>query len=399
MKHILLPIGGALANATVMGISRFTHTPILPLMAAEWHFSAQTAGWLATCNYIGYLIGALAAASKRIHSREPFLLWVSLCASPLLLFAMAVLPENALFAAFIVRFLSGLTSAFVFIFAAARVIHVLHQFNLGNLTGVHFAGVGFGITLTGMLAYIAYHIQGDAISSSQLWFWSGVLATMTTCGSVILLRKAPATHAAPAQNTTPHSSNNANSTTPRWLTIGYTLEGFGYIVALTFIVSAVQNMTGSVTSSYWTWIMLGLAALFGSYLMLRAMRHYDAENLLILAMLLQVLGLIAPLIFPTHISFVCAGIIMGGTFVGIVGLAMACARDIAPEHATQLMAKLTAMYGIAQIISPPISGALADVTGSYTYALALAAASIFCGTLCFWRHRKLQKNIVVLEMQ
>src|ERR1700757_1647749 len=50
---------GLLALASAMGIGRFSLTPILPLMQEDAHLTLAVGGWLATSNYIGYLLGAL----------------------------------------------------------------------------------------------------------------------------------------------------------------------------------------------------------------------------------------------------------------------------------------------------------------------------------------------------
>lgn len=51
---------GLLALASAMGIGRFSLTPILPLMQEDAHLTLTVGGWLATGNYIGYLLGAMA---------------------------------------------------------------------------------------------------------------------------------------------------------------------------------------------------------------------------------------------------------------------------------------------------------------------------------------------------
>src|SRR5277367_860540 len=51
---------GLLALASAMGIGRFSLTPILPLMQQDAGLTLTVGGWLATGNYIGYLLGALA---------------------------------------------------------------------------------------------------------------------------------------------------------------------------------------------------------------------------------------------------------------------------------------------------------------------------------------------------
>ncbi len=51
--------------ASAIGIGRFIYTPILPPMAEGLHLTKGEAGLIAAANFIGYLIGALAATSPR----------------------------------------------------------------------------------------------------------------------------------------------------------------------------------------------------------------------------------------------------------------------------------------------------------------------------------------------
>ena len=61
----LLAIGGLIAMASAIGIGRFIYTPILPPMAEGLQLTKGEAGLIAAANFVGYLVGALAAASAR----------------------------------------------------------------------------------------------------------------------------------------------------------------------------------------------------------------------------------------------------------------------------------------------------------------------------------------------
>ena len=56
------------ALAIAMGIGRFAFTPILPMMQQDSGLSVSDGGWLASANYLGYLIGALSAVRLRIRA-------------------------------------------------------------------------------------------------------------------------------------------------------------------------------------------------------------------------------------------------------------------------------------------------------------------------------------------
>jgi hypothetical protein len=70
----------AAALAAGMGVGRFVYTPILPLMHAQAGLSAGSGADLATANYIGYLVGALAGILAPALVRSPVLLRASLIA-------------------------------------------------------------------------------------------------------------------------------------------------------------------------------------------------------------------------------------------------------------------------------------------------------------------------------
>ncbi|MDH5212408.1 MAG: YbfB/YjiJ family MFS transporter, partial [Betaproteobacteria bacterium] len=64
-----------------MGIGRFAYTPVLPAMQEATGFGAATAGWIAGWNYLGYLLGALAASFVAARASRPALLLACIAAS------------------------------------------------------------------------------------------------------------------------------------------------------------------------------------------------------------------------------------------------------------------------------------------------------------------------------
>ena len=61
-------LAGLVALAVAMGIGRFAFTPILPMMQEDAGVSIAMGGWLASLNYLGYLLGALSVIWRRLRA-------------------------------------------------------------------------------------------------------------------------------------------------------------------------------------------------------------------------------------------------------------------------------------------------------------------------------------------
>ena len=59
MTLLRIALAGLAALAVAMGIGRFAFTPILPMMLHDGVVDLQRGSWLASTNYIGYLVGAV----------------------------------------------------------------------------------------------------------------------------------------------------------------------------------------------------------------------------------------------------------------------------------------------------------------------------------------------------
>src|SRR5665647_693058 len=54
-----IAMAGLVSLAVAMGIGRFAFTPILPMMLSDGVVDLPAASWLASANYLGYLVGAI----------------------------------------------------------------------------------------------------------------------------------------------------------------------------------------------------------------------------------------------------------------------------------------------------------------------------------------------------
>ena len=131
--------------AAAIGIGRFIYTPILPPMARGLHLTKGQAGLIASANFVGYLAGALAAASaRRARGDRGAGCWRRSPASAATTGAHGVVRRHGA-RSWRWRFIGGVASAYVLVLASALVLERLAATGHGGLSAVHFSGVGTGI--------------------------------------------------------------------------------------------------------------------------------------------------------------------------------------------------------------------------------------------------------------
>ncbi|MCZ7564474.1 MAG: YbfB/YjiJ family MFS transporter [Burkholderiales bacterium] len=136
-------LAGALMMAAAMGIGRFAYTPLLPPLQETLGWSVSQAGDVAAANFLGYMIGALVAATLAHRPERRLWLAAGMLASAASTAAGAVVVS---FAAWLsIRFASGVASAFCLVLGTAAVVEHITMQGRAQLGALHFAGVGLGI--------------------------------------------------------------------------------------------------------------------------------------------------------------------------------------------------------------------------------------------------------------
>jgi predicted MFS family arabinose efflux permease len=369
-----LAFAGMTALAVAMGIGRFVYTPILPGMMEELHLSPADAGWIASANYLGYLIGALAAAGGWAHGRERLLMFASLAASAALAGLMGV---NETIAAFVViRFLAGLASAFVMVFMSSIVFSHLAAAGRGDLQALHFGGVGLGIAASSALlaGLVTEHAGWQAG-----WLWSGVISV-----AGLLLVALLAGAARPANGVDGREPALPKDGSLLKMIIAYGLFGFGYVVTATFLVAIVRQGGGGRVFEATVWMVTGLAGFPSTWLWQKLAGRIGLYGAYALACLIEVVGVTASVVVNGSAGPLLAGILLGGTFIAITALGLQVARQLAPRAPRRIFAVMTAAFGLGQIIGPIAAGLLAQASGNYVLASILAAAALLASGIIAW---------------
>lgn len=359
-------IGGLCAIAAGIGIGRFVYTPILPPMVAALSLSKSQAGLIASANFLGYLIGALLAAMPTLPGSRRAWVLGALTVSVLTTAAMGGVETMPAFLA--LRFVGGVASAVVLILASAIVLEHLHEIGRGGLSAIHFAGVGSGIAVSAAL--VAGLLQA-AQPWSVLWLASGALAFAGLAATAALLPH----HDEPAPASDIGSRAALDPRLKRMIA-AYGLYGFGYVITATFLVAIVRATPAIRPLEPVIWIVFGLAAAPSIVLWTWIAGPIGIPRAFALACVVEAIGVIASVAWPSTPGVFVAAILVGGTFMALVALGFMRARELAQDAPRRPLALMTSAFGIGQIIGPYFAGIVSDHLGSFTVPSIVAAAAL-----------------------
>ncbi len=170
----------------------------------------------------------------------------------------------------------------------------------------------------------------------------------------------------------------------------YFCAGVGYVVSATFIVAIVDQLPGLEGQGAWAFIVMGLAAIPSAIIWDLVARRIGNLNALICASVLQVAGILLPVIDSSLALTMIGAILFGGTFVGMVCLVLTMAGNFYPTRPAKMMGKMTLSFGVAQIVGPAITGLLAEHSGSYNDGLYLAALVMALGSILLFMLKPLE---------
>jgi len=365
--------GGILALLVVMGIGRFAYTLLLPLMQQQFGFGPRAAGWLASANYFGYFVGSLAATAWPLRRATRAALLAAFTASTLTTLGMGLTGSLVVWLA--LRFVSGVASAWVFVFVSALVLEELRQAKLDRLTGWIYGGVGVGIALTATLA-LALRVRDAA----ELWILFGTISGLLLAAAATLL---PARQPINPPNASQSWRAAEQGRRDRVLLLfAYCLEGIGYVVSATFIVAIVHTAQGSFESGAWVWIIVGLAGIPACVLWTRHADYRRALSRLATAYWIQAAGIAAVAVAPNSVGAALASAAtLGATLVGVVMLTIGLAPGIDPEHPRRIVGQLTIGFSVGQMMGPVLAGYTADYFGSFRVSLLCSALLVVMSAL------------------
>ena len=380
-SHLRIIVAGLLSLATAMGIGRFAFTPLLPMMLHDGVVSLADASWLASANYMGYLVGALFCTFFPF-SKPTFVIRVGLVSTLVLTLGMAA-PYAPLWPC--LRFLAGIASAFVFVYTSGWCLSQVALRGHASLGAMIYTGPGAGIVLTGLAA--SAMVASDWRAAMGWLAFGGLAGVLTVVVWPVLTGRNTLVPSGAAQATQVHAASDHSMGEVALLALAYGVAGFGYIITATFLpVIARQVLVGSPWLDLF-WPLLGCGVIAGALIASRMTQLRDLRWMLVACYLMQAAGVAMGQVLPSLFGFALGSLLVGIPFTAITYFAMQEARRVRPQHVAPTIGLLTALYGVGQILGPPLAGYLIGHAGSasegFGLALDLAAASLVLGVALF----------------
>ncbi|CAI8878340.1 MFS transporter [Pseudomonas sp. MG-9] len=348
-----------------MGIGRFALTPQMPHLLSEGQVDLTAAGLIAAANYLGYLLGAVDAMfahrPQQVQRRLYGGLW--LC----VLLTLASFWANGFWAHLLLRFGTGVASAWVLVMITALSLPLAAAAGRPRLGALVFAGPGLGIFLTGLLALVSHLLQQ---TSATLWLIYAGVALLMLLGIVRILPQ-PGVHTPVATlNVSP-----SNRGIPRLAAV-YALYGVGYIIPATFLSQMANAQFHGQWQADLFWPCFGLGAAIG--VLLVSLRRHDpntTRHWLTATLWLQALGVFACLLGSGY-GLALGVILCGMPFLACMQLVMQRSRELAPHTTQRNAGLLTACFAVGQLSGPLLAALSSHFSGGLQPALVIAGSGL-----------------------
>ena len=357
-----------------IGIARFAYALVLPDMRDSLLWSYSAAGFMNTINAIGYLAGALTASRliQRVGWSAAIRGGTLACLASLVLCALS----SNFFVLSLARLIAGIGAAAGFVAGGALTAEIgqSHPQRASLLLALFYSGPGLGILLSGLIA--PFTLQWFGPGSWQVVWWVLALLSTILIIPVFLTRIDSRTH---------FTQRNQTAFTMRPILIyltSYFLFGAGYIAYMTFLIAFVRDTGGGTTAQALLWSLLGLSA-FVTPWVCRGVLALDRGGLSAAILVgANALGAALPMFSHSSVWMAASAFVFGTAFFAVAASTTAFVRfNYPPQAWPTVIAVLTVVFSLGQILGPIAIGAISDALGGLSYALNVSAAILIISAL------------------
>ncbi|MFA9373854.1 MAG: YbfB/YjiJ family MFS transporter [Poseidonibacter sp.] len=364
-----------------VGVARFSYTSLLPSMLEDNTLSLTFSGVLASLNYVGYLSGSIFAIFiKDINTKvKYFRLGIILCILTTII--MGITTNDIVW--LLGRIIAGFGAAMALVVGAAIVMMKLNFEDKTKAMGIYFSGIGIALASSDIISRYVLSIS----TWQNSWIILSLCALLVAFYPLYILSFDKDLK----QNVQKHPFNKALfSPFVIILIAAYFTEGVGFVIQGTFLPTIIKSLEGLEQYAGLTWLLVGLAGIPAAIIWMKLAHKYGSINMIIIAMSIQIVGILIPTMTTNVYLNLFCGVLYGGTFTGLVALFMNLGGKLAGANPVMLMGALTTAYGIGQVTAPLYAVSLTQWTGNYDYALYVTATIVFLGVLMLLIAKKIQ---------
>ena len=349
-----------------IGLARFAFGLVLPAMRESLSWSYFDAGLASTLNAAGYLAGALLGAKAARQYGNRAMIVGGTAGMAVTLYATAL--SSAFVPILVFRFGAGLFGGLAFV-AGGTMATQLSKTTVPSALVWFPAGAGLAIFITAL----GLPPLEDALGGWKVgWIALGAISTVATA---ILFVSIPATRPDDVAQTATIVDRI------RGLEISYALFGLGYISYATFAVAYVRDGDGNVSTVLF-WAALGAASVIGVLLWPPLFAKYGAGAVYPGTLAVCATGVALIIINRSTVSAVVSSLLFGLSALAVVSGVSAAARDrVRPESWGGVIGRLTATFGVGQMLGPLLGGALGDTSTGLQLGLGASAVILAIGAV------------------
>jgi MFS family permease len=380
VEPVWLVIVLVMATACVaQAFGRFTWGVVLPDARDDLLDGSNTiAGLFGTLNVTAYLVGTFAVSWMASRVSLVGLLRIGIILSTGALGLAAFAPSGLILA--VALTIMGLGGALIWIPSPSIAARVLPPNRPGLAVGFVGSGIGLGFAFAGQLAsYLDGRADGDHIWQTMYRIEFAIAVVVLISTFVFLGPRGDRPSV-----TGGFGGFSALRTVPGWLpaTAAYAAFGFAYILVIGFLVARLEDDSGfSSAEAANMFSIIGASTVVGG-LTLGPLSDRIGRRVTLTASFI-IFGLCTLLILTGKQPWVAvAAVGIGLMFSGMPSLVIAhIVSHTTPDTYGPAFSAATLAFGVTQMISPQIGGALADALGSFTWVFVLSASVAFLGAL------------------
>lgn len=360
---------------------RFAFGVVLPAVRDDLGLSNTVAGSLTTVNVGAYLVGTLVVSWAAGQYKLLAVMRVGFVFALMGLGLSALAPGAMVLS--VAMFCSGFGGALIWIPAPVMAAAAMPPEKRSVAVALVGTGMGAGVVFASQLSRWVRSSMGDD-DWRVVYIVLFVIAVLVLGAALLFIGH---------EQDRPQGKGGfggfaALKRMKGWLplTSAYTTFGFMYLLILAFLATKLEDDNGwSGSRASLAFTLVGVAMMFGGPVFIAISTRIGSR----LGLTSAFLGwtAIVLVILPGWTTVTLpASLVVGLLFAGIpTMITLYVVENTTVEDYGPAFSAATLAFGVAQMISPQIGGALADLTGSFTIVFLLSAALAVTGTVAALR--------------